>query len=324
MLVSWLLILLGLGLLVAGGEALVRGACGMALLGRVTPAVVGLTIVAAGTSMPEMVVSVQASLEGRPGLALGNIVGSNIFNIAAILGLTALIQPLTIGGNTVRLEWPVMLLAAIQLHLLARDGSLDRLEGGALLAAMVIFTGYAVWIARKNTPPEEQEEFESLTTASFGRTGGAAWALNGLAVVIGVAVLAAGSAALIKGSVAVAEALGISETTIGLTIVAAGTSMPELITSLVAARKGNDDIAVGNIVGSNIFNILGIGGVAALILPLSVPPEILSRDNWWMLGVSLLLFPLMKTGMRITRPEGVLLLCCFAAYMAVLFGATAV
>jgi cation:H+ antiporter len=322
MLLDWVFVALGLVLLVGGGEALVRGASGIALLARVTPAVIGLTIVAAGTSMPELVVSTQAALAGSPGLAVGNVVGSNIFNIGAILGLTALIGPLRIEGNTVRLEWPVMMLAAFQLHLLARDGHVDRLEGGALLAAMVAFVGYAVWVGRRATAPVEQEEFAVVATASFGRTGKAAASFNILAVVVGVGLLAAGSTALVEGAIGIASSFGVSETIIGLTIVAAGTSTPELVTSLVAARRGQDDIAVGNVIGSNIFNVLGILGMTALIHPLEVPAEIIERDNWWMLGASLLLFPLMKTGMRVNRAEGALLLAVFIAYMAILIGAT--
>lgn len=318
MLIDWLFGILGLALLVGGGEALVRGASGIALFARVTPAVVGLTIVAAGTSMPELVVSVQAAIQGSPGLAVGNVVGSNIFNIAAILGLTALIRPLVIQGNTVRLEWPVMMLAAFQFHLLSRDVRVDRLEGGFLLTALVAFMAYAVWLGRKSTAPVEQEAFEELATASFGRRGTAAVGFNIGAVVLGIGLLAGGSTALVRGAVGVASALGVSDAVIGLTVVAAGTSAPELVTSLVAAWRGRDDIAVCNIVGSNIFNVLGIAGTTALIHPLSVPTEIVTRDNWWMLGASALLFPLMKTGMRVNRVEGALLLAGFITYIYLL------
>jgi len=317
-----LLVFLGLVLLLFGGEGLVLGASGVAVLARVPPAVVALTIVAAGTSMPELVVCVQSAFAGSPGLAVGNVVGSNIFNIAAILGLTALVRPLRIQGNTVRLEWPVMMLAALQLHLLARDATLDRIEGGALLSAMVVFTAYAVWIARSQVPASEEEQFEDVATASFGRTGGAAWAFNLGAIALGCGLLAAGSTALVRGAVGLATVWGISETVIGLTIVAAGTSAPELITSLVAARHGKDDIAVGNVVGSNIFNVLGIAGATALIHPLAVPSEVIARDNLWMLGISALLFPIMKSDMRVTRLEGAVLVSVFATYMSLLLAST--
>jgi cation:H+ antiporter len=322
MIVDGLWVVLGLLLLMGGGDALVRGASGIAILGRVSPAVVGLTIVAAGTSMPELVVSVQAAFEERPGLAVGNVVGSNIFNIGAIIGIAALTSPLRIQGNSVRLEWPIMMLAAVQLHLLARDGLVDRLEGAFLFSAMIAFTAYAVWIGKKAAAQVEEDEFEELVTASFGRTGAAAFAFNLGAVLLGFGLLVSGSTALVRGAVGLASLLGVSDAVIGLTIVAAGTSTPELVTSLVAARRGQDDIAVGNVVGSNIFNVLGILGTTALIHPLPVPSEIIARDNWWMIGLSLLIFPLMKTGMRVNRLEGAMLLAVFTAYMTVLIRAS--
>lgn len=321
MLLDALLVLGGLVLLVGGGEALVRGASGVALLARVAPVVVGLTIVAAGTSMPELVVSVQAAVEGSPGIAVGNVVGSNIFNIGAILGLSALVRPLSILGNTVRLEWLVMMLAAFQLLLLARDGVLDRLEGAFLVAAMAAFTAYAAWIGRKAAAAVEQAEFGTLATASMGRTGRAALWLNLAAILVGILLLAGGSTLLVEGAVGLARSFGVSDAVIGLTIVAAGTSTPELVTSLVATRRGQDDIAVANVIGSNIFNVLGIAGVTALVHPLPVPGEIVLRDMWWMLGACALLFPLMKSGMRVTRAEGAVLLLGFLGYMTVVLTA---
>lgn len=318
MILDWILIVGGLAFLVAGAEALVRGASGIALKARVSPAVVGLTVVAAGTSMPELVVSVQAALEGSPALAVGNVVGSNIFNIGAIVGIAALVRPLQIVGNTVRLEWPVMMLAAFQLHLLARDGTVDRLEGGFLLAAMVAFTSYSVWLSRRATVPREQEEFAEVAEATQERAGGGSWLRNLLAVAVGIAFLGGGSTALVHGAVSVASALGMSQAAIGLTIVAAGTSSPELVTSIMAVRRGQDDVAIANVVGSNIFNVLAIAGTTSLIHPLPVPTEILERDAWWMLGLSLLLFPLMKSGMRINRLEGAFLVAVFVVYLTLL------
>lgn len=319
---DWLMLAVGFGLLVAGGEALVRGASGLALMARLPPAVVGLTIVAAGTSMPELVVSVQSAVNGNVGIAVGNVVGSNTFNIGAILGLAALVRPLRVTGNTVRMEWPVLMLAARQLFLLARDGSLDRVEGAALLAAMAGFTAYAVWIGRNATTANEADGFGELVTASFGTTGARALTANMLAVVVGVALLAGGSTLLVGGAVGIATLLGVSETVIGLTIVAAGTSTPELVTSLVASRRGRDDIAIANVVGSNIFNVLGILGVTALVHPLAVPEVILGRDIWWMLGASVLLLPLMWTGLRVNRAEGAALLAGYFGYIAALVRAS--
>ena len=313
-----LLVAGGLALLLGGGEALVRGASGLALFAKISPAVIGLTVVAAGTSMPELVVSVQAALAGSAGLAMGNVVGSNIFNIAAILGLTALIRPLHIQGNTVRLEWPVMAVATALLILLGWNTRLGRIEGSILVVGLVFFVAYAVWLSRRNSTEADRAAYGEIATASLGRRGGLGLLLNLLALGLGIACLAGGSTLLVAGGVGLASALGFSETVIGLTIVAAGTSSPELATSLVAAWRGRDDMAVGNLVGSNIFNILGIAGFTALIHPLEVPREIIARDNWWMLGTTLLLFPLMLTGLRVNRAEGGLLVAVFACYMAVL------
>jgi cation:H+ antiporter len=312
------LIVLGLVLLVGGSEALLRGASGIALLARVSPAVVGLTIVAAGTSMPEMVVSVQSAIQNRSGLSLGNVVGSNILNIAAILGIAALIRPLTIQSASIRFEWPVMLLSAVLLHMFARDTLIDRMEGIFFGLAMVIFTAYAVWLGRTNTDAPGTGPAQGVHDASFGRTGLQALAFNSGAVVIGAGALAGGSTAFVAGASGVAAALGVPETVIGLTIVAAGTSTPELVTSIVAALRGSNDVAVGNIIGSNIFNSLAIVGVSALIVPLPVPAEILERDDLWMIGLTLLLFPLMRSGMSISRLEGVVLAVAYLVYLAIL------
>jgi len=321
MILETLAVACGLLLLVAGGETLVRGATGIALFARIRPAVVGLTVVAAGTSTPELVVSVQSAIAGSPGLAAGNVVGSNLFNILAILGATALVRPLRIHGSTVRLEWPVMMLATLQFHLLARDGTFDRLEGAFLAGALIAFIAYLVWIGQQVRAVEDADAEATLATASFGRTGRAAVMANVLAVAVGVALLAAGSSALVYGAGGLAREFGVSDAVIGLTIVAAGTSTPELVTSLVAAFRGKDDIAVANVVGSNIFNLLGIVGATACITPLPVPREIVLRDDSWMLAASALLFPLMWTGMRVSRWEGGVLLLGFAAYLVTLLRA---
>jgi cation:H+ antiporter len=318
MLVDLLAVLGGLALLLLGGEALVRGASGVALRANVSPAVIGLTVVAAGTSMPELVVSVQSAIVGAPGLAAGNVVGSNLFNILAILGLTALACPLIIRGDTVRLEWPIMMLAALQFHLLARDGVIDRLEGAFLLSALVAFTAYAVHVARQSAEPVvDPESLRSVVTAGVGRMQ-QTLLVHVLAILGGVALLAGGSTLLVRGASGLATGFGVSETVIGLTIVAAGTSTPELVTSLVAAFRGKADLSVGNIVGSNIFNVLGIVGTTAVVRSLPIPPELLTRDNLWMLAASALLFPLMWTGMRVSRAEGAVLFAGFLAYTTIL------
>ncbi|MCB9551398.1 MAG: calcium/sodium antiporter [Myxococcales bacterium] len=311
MLIAWSSIIGGLVLLVVGGEALVRGAAGLARRARVTPTVIGLTIVAAGTSMPELVVSVLAALEGAPDLSVGNVVGSNIFNIAAILGIAAALAPLTVERSTLRREYPVMLIAAIGLHLLALDGDIGRLEGAALLTGMIVFIALTVRAGRRDHASITSEDDVPTGTGSLG--GDLA------ATLLGAAVLAGGSKLLVDGAVDVATTWGVSKAVIGLTIVAAGTSLPELAASVIAARKGHADMAIANVVGSNIFNVLGILGTTALIHPLAVPEEIIARDDWWMIGLSALLLPLMATGLRINRGEGALLLVAFGGYLTMLF-----
>lgn len=310
---------LGLVLLAGGGEALVRGAVGLATLARVSATVIGLTVVAAGTSMPELVVSLEAATYGKTDLAVGNVVGSNIFNIVVILGIASLIAPLRVVGNIVRLEYPVMLLASIQLFLLSRDGRIDRLEGGFLVMCLVAFVAYAVWTATSATTRRERAEFEQAVKHTATRT--ASWWRHTLLVAVGIGSLMVGSNVLVVGAVAFGQALGVPETIIGLTVVAAGTSLPELAASCVASVRGNHDIAVANVVGSNIFNVLAIAGTTALIHPLPVPEPILERDMWWMIGASILLLPIIKSGLRVSRFEGAVLIGGFAAYLVVLFRA---
>ena len=316
---DWLLVAAGFLVLIMGGEALVRGASGLALLARVAPVIVGLTVVAAGTSMPELVVSLRSAWVGSPGLAVGNVVGSNIFNIGLIIGVAALVRPLRIHAATLIREWPVMFLAVLQLHLLGRDGMLDRVEGFFLLTALTIFIAYLVRVVKLERAAgsvSESQDAEELGTASFGRVGILAVVFNSVAIFIGVGLLAGGAHLLVKGAVGIASGFGISDTVIGLTVVAAGTSAPELITSVVAARRGQDDIAVANVVGSNIFNVLAVGGGAAAILPLEVPVQVIEHDDIWMLGFAFILWPMMRTGYQVSRKEGALLLVGFAAYLA--------
>ncbi len=297
----------GLALLLVGGELLVRGATALALRFRVSPSVIGLTVVAAGTSMPELVVSIGAAVQGLPDVAIGNVVGSNIYNILLILGLAALVRPLTTTWTTIRLEWPVMALAAWTMHLLSRDGMLDRLEGAYLLAGLIAFVAWMVRLARKEVPDAERESLESVADSRGGATV-ESWARSVGGVTIGVALLGLGAHLLVSGASSLAADLGVSQRVIGLTVVAIGTSLPELITSVLAAWRGNSAIAVGNVVGSNIFNVLGILGATALVHPIPVNLRTIELDNWVMLGVTLMLLPLMRTGFKINRWEGGLLL----------------
>jgi cation:H+ antiporter len=315
MLTSLLLIVIGLALLAGGGEALVRGAVAIARHAGLTPAVIGLTIVAMGTSLPELVVSVMASFRGQPDIAVGNVLGSNIFNIAFILGLSALIIPLPIRGNVVRLEWPIMFLASGAFLVVARDGLLDRFEAGLFVVALAAFTGYSVWIARREVAGEEALEFRAEVETRAIHAKAREMALSAGAILVGLVLLVIGGRLLVDGAVNLARLAGLSERVIGLTIVAAGTSAPEVATSIIAAVRRQTDVAVANIIGSNIFNLLGILGTAGLILPLQVSAGMLASDVWWMLGTALVLFPLMYIGKRLSRLDGALLFGVYGAYL---------
>jgi cation:H+ antiporter len=308
----------GLVLLAGGGEALVRGATAIARRAGVTPAVIGLTIVAAGTSLPELVVSVIAALGGEPEIAVGNVVGSNIFNIVGVLGITALITTLPVHGSAVKYEWPFMFLVSCGVVLLARDGLLSRLEGGFMLMSFGFFTAFMVRLARREVANRERDQFATEAERRSLRLPEAAFGLAIGAVVLGVLLLVLGGSALVSGAVELARLAGISERVIGLTVVAIGTSMPEVAASVVAATRGRTDVAIANLIGSNIFNILGILGTTALIRPTPVSAVMLNSDMVWMMASALALFPVMRTGMRISRLEGVLLLAMYVAYLVLL------
>jgi len=319
--VALLLVVAGLVLLAVGGEALVRAATTLAELAGVSPAVIGLTVVAIGTSLPELVVSVVAAQGGQPDLAIANVVGSNIFNIAATLGLTALLIPLPVHGAAVRLEWPVMFVASALLMLVARDGTIGRVDGVVFLMGLVFFVAYTVRVARRNVSGSEAAtlaaEVESRDIDS--PTGGRPKLLVPLAVLAaGVVALVIGGRMLVDGAVAVARIAGMSERVIGLTIVAGGTGAPELATSMMAAYRRRTDIAIANMIGSNIFNVLGILGLTTLVQPVPVSREMLAVDLWWMLGTSLLLLPLLYTGKRLSRIEGGVLVAAYGAYLVIL------
>ncbi len=316
------MVVFGLTLLAGGGEALVRAATRIARVLGVTPAVIGLTVVAMGTSVPELVVSLFAALRGQPEIAISNVVGSNIFNIAAALGITALITPLPVHGNAVKLEWPFMFAASLACLIIARDGVVDRLEGGAFLIALALFIAYTVRIARRDVDADEIQEF-SDEVASRDFDGDDATTRPRLRVTLGVLAagivgLVIGGRFLVDGAVDIARIAGMTERQIGLTVVAGGTGAPELATSVMAALRGRTDVAVANMIGSNIFNVLGILGMTALITPVAVSAAIISSDMWWMIGMSVLLLPLLHSGLRLTRIEGGVLLSSYVLYLALL------
>ncbi len=324
MLYAILLILLGFVALVVGADGLVRGAASLALRLGVSALVVGLTIVACGTSAPEFAVSVYAAYTGNPDIALANVVGSNSFNIGAILGLTALIAPIACATAIVKRETPIMIGVALLVPLGAfiayatlAQYLIPRWQAAILLLLAVLYTWFLYRNARRETA-EANKQFEAGVPA--GESAEAARkrpVLLDLAYIAGgVILLIVGSRLLVSGATTIARSLGVSDVVIGLTIVACGTSLPELATSLIAAIKKQPDLSVGNIVGSNIFNVLLILGASALISPIHVATDILYRDVPVMLAFSFALLPMMRSGLRLSRAEGALLLIAYAAYIA--------
>ena len=299
-----LLFIAGLVILVAGGELLVRGSARLAAATGVSPLVVGLTVVAFGTSSPELAVSVQASLAGQVDIAVGNVIGSNIFNVLLILGLSAAIVPLVVSAQLVRLDVPIMIGVSILLLVLALDGQLSRFECGLLAAGLVAYIVTQIVLSRRSIAMSDDEPIETGNPL-----------INLLLIVVGLALLVLGSRWLVQSAVEIAEAFGVTQLVIGLTIVAAGTSMPELATSVIAGVRGQRDIAVGNIIGSNIFNILAVLGISGVLAPAGIPVSnaALTLDFPVMLAVAVLCFPIFSK-YAIRRWEGMLFVAYYALY----------
>ena len=317
-----LLFVVGLGLLLGGAELLVRGASRLAAVLGLSPLVIGLTVVAFGTSSPELAVSVQSAFAGQADIALGNVVGSNIFNVLFILGLSALIVPLVVAQQLVRWDVPLMIGVSVLTLLLGLDGRIGRLDGLLLFAGLVAYTAFAVIQSRR-----ESQAVRAEYEAEFGEQpkGDAAVARNVALVVAGLAALMLGSRWLVDGAVALAKAFGLSELVIGLTVVAAGTSLPEVATSILAALRKERDIAVGNVVGSNIFNLLGVLGLGSLVSPggINVPPAAEGFDLPVMIAVAVACLPIFASGRLIARWEGGLFLVYYVLYTAYLILAAA-
>lgn len=317
---TYLLFIAGLAALIVGADVLVRGASRLALSLGISPLVVGLTVVAFGTSAPEVAVSVGAVLDGKTDLALGNAVGSNIFNVLFILGLSALIVPLVVNIQLIRQEVPIMLGASLLLLLLSLDGRLSWNDGVLLLISLAAYTSFLVVQSRR-----ESQAVQDEYTHEFAPRAPAGWLdrvwVQLLLIAAGLALLVLGSDWLVQAAVILAKSLGVSDLVIALTIVSAGTSMPEVATSIVAAIKGERDIAVGNVVGSSIFNALGCMGLASLVsgqAGLVVPAAALSFDLWVMVAVALACVPVFMTGQVIARWEGAVFLGYYAVYVTYL------
>ena len=308
---DWFLICAGLALLFFGGETTLRGAVALARILGMSPAVIGLTVVGFGTSAPELFVTVQAGLEGRFGLGVGNVVGSNISNILLILGVGGLVAPLVCDPATLRRDGVVMVAVSLLAVLLGLYGHILRWHGLAMVAGLIVFIGWS-WMRDRKTDAavklreQEADEFQTLPRSL---------PVALLLLLFGLAALIGGAEALIHGATGLAIGYGVPESVIGLTLVALGTSLPELAATVVAARRGHADVAVANVMGSCIFNILLILGAAAMVTPIAIPADIAGVDMWVMLAAALLLLPMLFGDFRICRRDAALLLSGYAGYI---------
>jgi len=305
---EYILIVVGLGILIFGGDFLVKGASGLAMRFKMPPMLIGMTVVAMGTSAPELVVTVQAALAGKPDIAIGNVVGSNIANVALILGITIIIFPITIKKDSLKFDWVVMMLASLLFFIFALDGGISRLEGLIFLFGLITFIIYSFYRVRTKQkkdiaiPIEAQSKPRRLIVYLFF-------------VVIGICGLVFGARWFLEGAEAIARNIGVSDRVIAVSLVAFGTSVPELAASVIAAFKKEQDISLGNIIGSNLFNILAILGITSLISPISVAPEIMNDNIYWMLATSFVILPLGIYKLRLGRWQGVLLLTSYIVFM---------
>jgi cation:H+ antiporter len=305
----------GLAGLLVGADLLVRGGAALAAQLGVRPIVIGLTVVALGTSLPELAVGIDAVRQGSPGLAVGNIVGASLVNILFILGLSALIRPIAFERRTLRFELPAMTAAALALWLLALDGSLTRVDGIILCLGGAAFTAGIVKTSRQESAPVREDHASgSERNAVRGRRG---LLLRVLAVVAGIGLVIAGAELLVDGSLEVARSLEVSETTLGLTVIAIGTCTPELVTTLTSTVRGDRDIAVGNLLGSSVYNIAVILGIAVLVAPgeLQIPQEVIAADLLVLAVVALVSVPVLLTGHRISRLEGGAFVAAYLGYL---------
>lgn len=303
----------GLLFLIVGAEILVRGASRLAALLGVPSLIIGLTVVAFGTSSPELAVSLKSALSDQANIAVGNVVGSNIFNVLFILGLSALIVPLAVSRQLIRLDVPIMILVSGVVYGFALNGTLGRGEGAVLVVGLIAYLGYLLRAGRREGRPEEE-------TVAAGDHGAGVWIGNLVLIGAGLLLLVVGSRWLVDSAVVFARSLGVSELIVGLTIVAMGTSMPEVVTSTIAAFRGERDIAVGNVVGSNLFNLMAVLGIASVVAPGGMPvsPEAIEFDLPAMVAIAVACLPIFVTGGEINRWEGALFLGYYCAYTAYL------
>jgi cation:H+ antiporter len=312
---SALLIVAGLAGLLVGADLLVRGGAALASHLGVTPIVIGLTVVALGTSLPELAVGIDAVRQGSPGLAVGNIVGTTLVNILFILGLSALIRPIAFERRTLRFDLPAMTGASLALWLLALDGSLTRVEGAILCFGGAAYTAGIIWTSRQESAPVHADyASHSERTTSRGRRG---LLLRALTVIAGIGLLLLGAEFLVDGSIEIARSLEVSEATIGLTVIAIGTGAPELVTTLTSTVRGDRDIAVGNLLGSSVYNVAVILGITVVTAPaeVQIPDAVVAADLLVLAVVALITVPVLLSGQRISRLEGGAFVAAYLSYL---------
>lgn len=319
----YFLFVAGIVLLIVGAEALVRGASRLAGALGIAPLVIGLTVVAFGTSSPEFAVSIKAVLSAQESIAVGNIIGSNIFNVLLILGVSSLVAPLTVSGQLIRFDVPLMIGLSVVVLLLGLDLDYGRVDGVVLFGGLIVYSVFIIRQSRRTNYDVRAEIGEEYSQADDSARS---WMRNATYVVLGLGLLIVGSRWLVDSAVAIATTMGVSDLVIGLTIIAAGTSLPEVVTSVIASLRGERDIAVGNVVGSNLFNLMGVLGLAGIIAPggIAISPAVITFDLPVMIAVAFACLPIFFTGGEISRWEGAILLAYYAAYTTyVIFAATA-
>ncbi len=299
-----LILIIGLVVLVVGGEFLVKGAVSIAERFKISPLVIGMTVVSFGTSAPELLVSLQAALDGNPGISIGNVVGSNIANLALVLAITVLIFPIVAERQTKIIDWPMM-MATMLFYVFSLDNVIVFWEGATLFSILIVFTFLLIKKSRK----ENKKIQEELETSPKPILPGILFLLGGLAG------LYFGSGWFVEGAISIAKDFNLSDRVIGVTVVAFGTSAPELVASTVAAYRKQTDISVGNLIGSNIFNIMAVLGITSMVKPIVVDNAVLTFDMYWVIGIALAMLPVLFIGKRIGRVKGLLLLATYIAYI---------
>jgi cation:H+ antiporter len=305
---EYVLLIGGLVILIIAGEALVRGAVGVALKFNIPTLVIGMTVVSFGTSAPELLVSLKAALNNHAELAIGNVIGSNIANIALVLGITTMILPITVKRSTAKVDWPIMMVTTILFYVFIINAKIEWYEGLIFVIGLIAFNVYMFWNSNKQSNKEALgKDVEGVKKSNIF--------LNIFLIIIGSIGLAFGANWLLDGAIQIASNFGVSEHVIGVTIVAFGTSVPELITSVMAAFKKHTDISVGNLIGSNIFNVLGVLGITSLVKEIPVTTQVITNDIFWVLAISFIVFPLMVIGYKINRLRGFILFASYCVYI---------